>query len=380
MQNILIIGGNFINKGAESMLKSTVAGIRERFPGYQPVLVDLFPTVKDEEKKNYDFPIVNMHVRTLFRISFPFPKLLFKSKPISDDEKQIKSLFKSAAAVFDISGYGLSSHNQPLLWSTAYLLPVRLARKYKVPVWLLPQSFGPFEFNGFKKLLFRVWGISLLNYPEVAFAREPSGLKALEKVRKRPSLLSHDIVLQTSEDIDLKAGEGALVIPNKQLFKIQESPKVLKLYADIIRQFLERGISVKVIRHSRDDLDFLQQLSGKVEHDLLTIDYSDWGLEALVKLIGEAQFVVTGRYHGAIHALKCGKPAVIIGWAEKYQTLARDFGLSQSLIDLRSSDSLSMAQSSVDFVINHAAELSKEINKKVSEVQKNSFWEKIELS
>lgn len=362
------------------MLMSTVAGIREHFPGHQPVLVDLFPSVTGDDKQRYDFPIVNMHVRTLFRISFPFLKLIFKSKPISDNEERIESLFQSAAVIFDISGYGLSSHNQPLLWSTAYLLPIRLARKYNVPVWLLPQSFGPFDFKGLKKLLFEGWGKTLLNYPEVAFARESSGLAALKKVRKRPSLLSHDIVLQTSEDIELKAGQGALVIPNKQLFKIQDPPKVIELYARIIRAFLERGVPVKVIRHSRDDLEFLHQLSGKLKHDLLTIDYTDWGLESLVELIGKARFVVTGRYHGAIHALKCGKPAVIIGWAEKYQTLARDFGLIQSLIDLRSSDSLSMAQSSVDFVIANADDLSKSITNKVYEVQKNSFWDEIELS
>jgi len=51
MKTILIIGGNFINKGAESMLMATVDGIREHFPGYDPVLVDLFPVKTDVEKR-----------------------------------------------------------------------------------------------------------------------------------------------------------------------------------------------------------------------------------------------------------------------------------------------------------------------------------------
>jgi hypothetical protein len=63
---IVITGGNFVNKGAESMLMSTVNAIRTHFPGYEPVLLDLFPTVKPSDKDKFSFRIVNMHVRSLF--------------------------------------------------------------------------------------------------------------------------------------------------------------------------------------------------------------------------------------------------------------------------------------------------------------------------
>ncbi len=380
MPHILITGGNFINKGAESMLMSTVEGIRKYFPGYQPILVDLFPSLGEKEKKRYDFSIYNMHVRSLFRMSFFFLKPFLKPKPISDDERKINSLFASASAVFDISGFGVNSLSQNIIWNMAYLLTIRLSRSKGTKVWLLPQSIGPFDFKGIKKVLFNFWGKPLLNYPELAFIREPSGLKALQQIRKKPSLLSNDIVLQTPEDMKSEEGVGALVIPNQQLFQMLDSKKVIKLYTDLIKQLIDRKISVKVIRHSRDDLEFLKQLSGEIQHDLISIDYTDWGLQDLKKMICDSRFVVTGRYHGAIHALKQGKPVILIGWAEKYESLAFNFGLSHTFIDLRTPESLSLPESVVNFLVSESANISKRIEENVSEAQKSSFWHEIKLN
>lgn len=380
MKTILIIGGNFINKGAESMLMATVDGIRKHFPGYDPVLVDLFPVKTDVEKKNYDFRIVNMHVRTLFRISFPLLKMFFTRKTISDDENTINRLFREADALFDISGYGLSAHNQPLLWSVAYLLPFHLARKSRVPVWLLPQSFGPFNFRGIKKLLFRWWGQDLLNYPTLAFAREPESMEALESVRKSPVLLSSDIVLHREPKTGIQSCREVIVIPNRQLFNFSEPEKVVGLFVELIHCFLEKSMVVRIVRHSRDDEELCRRISVLVSHNSLIIDNSDYSVEALVEIISNAEMVVSARYHGAVHALICHKPLLIIGWAGKYRHLVQLFDLRNHLMDLQHQEIEDIDVNR--FVAGLIAEkeiLTGKITDRLEQIRRDSFWNQIVL-
>ena len=380
MKQIIIIGGNFINKGAESMLMATVDGIRKNFPGYEPVLVDLFPSKTESEKKKYDFRIINMHVRSLFRISFPVFKLLFRPKGISDDEKEVTELFKSAMALFDISGYGLSSHNQAFLWSMAYLLPLRLAKKNHVPAWLLPQSFGPFDFKGLKRFWFSLWGRSLLNYPEVAFVREPEGLEALKAVRHKLSLLSSDIVLQREITAAENEYPEVVVIPNRQLFNFVTPDKVAGLFAEIISSFLEKGLKVRLLRHSRDDEHLCDMISERVSHSALFLDKKEYLAEELINIISKAKMVVSARYHGVVHAFICQKPALIIGWATKYRHLANLFGVERFLLDIHQDqvDDFEIG-SLVDTFVASVASQEDQISDKLKEIRKHKFWDYIKL-
>lgn len=362
------------------MLMATVSGIRKNLPGFEPVLIDLFPVKTASEKTEYDFRIVNMHVRTLLRISFPFLKLVSRPKSISQDEKEIKRLFAEASALFDISGYGLSAHNQPLLWSVAYLLPFRLARKSGVPVWLLPQSFGPFNFKGVKKLLFKIWGQSLLNYPELAFAREPEGLKDLQAVRKKTCLLSPDIVLQTDLNVELQSGDEVIVIPNRQLFNFSEPDKVVRFFSDIIQRFLEKELVVRIVRHSRDDEELCRSISSLISHNSLIVDSSYYSIEALIEQISKARFVISARYHGAVHALICQKPLLIIGWAGKYRHLAQLFGISNQLIDLQHQRIEDIdIPAYVDALVSEKDNLTESISTRIQAIRQNSFWKHINL-
>lgn len=363
------------------MLMTTVDGIHSHFPGYEPILVDLFPSLDQERKANYPFRIINMHVRSLFRIKFPFFKLFFGPKAISDDEEEIKETFNSASAIFDISGYGLSSHNQPLLWTIAYLLPFQMAKERNIPVWLLPQSIGPFHFKGIKKLLFEIWGKSLINYPEIIFAREPKALDELRRVRSKSVVLSPDLVLQSEEFVEAKGipGDEVLVIPNRQLFKVGGEDTILKLYADLINDVLSHGIRVRVIRHSLDDLSFCQKLKGMIEHDLLNIDNEELSLSELNVLINNSRFVISGRYHGAIHTIRACRPVMIIGWADKYRHLADMFRIMPWFIDISREASTHNSKQIVSSLIEKEKEIRSSLYESLRKLNNESVWSMIKL-
>jgi polysaccharide pyruvyl transferase WcaK-like protein len=379
---IVITGGNFVNKGAESMLMSTVEAIRTHFPTYEPVLLDLFPTMRAQDKGKYSFRIVNMHVRSLYRICFPLLKLLFKPKDISNSESEIKATINTASAIFDVSGYGLSSHNQPLLWSMAYLLPIYMAKRKGVPVWLLPQSMGPFQFKGLKKYLFRFLAIPVLQYPEIIFVREPSGLAAVRQFRKKPALLSPDIVLQVPDGLppdSQSRGSGILVIPNQQLFRVVGVESILQVYETLIRQLLDREIPIRVIQHSKDDRTFCELLKGRITHELFAVESRVLSMEDLNLAINASRFIISGRYHGAIHSLKLHKPVVIIGWAEKYRHLAAMFGLDEQLIDLSNGKVPSSIDEVVDNLIADEQIIIDSIEGQLGLIKQDSLWNQIHL-
>ena len=379
---IVITGGNFVNKGAESMLMFTVNAIRINFPAYEPVLLDPFPTVKPSDKGKYPFRIVNMHVRSLYRICFPVIKLLFKPKNISNSESEIKDTIRSASAVFDISGYGLSSHNQPLIFSVAYLLPLYMAKKKGIPVWLLPQSMGPFQFRGFKKYLFRLFAIPILQYPEIIFVREPSGLAEVQRLRIKPTELSPDIVLQVPESNVVEVADvssGVLVIPNQQLFRMVGRAATLQLYESLIHQVLNQDIPVRVIQHSNDDYAFCELLEGRISHKLFVVENKVLLLEELSAKIKLSRFVISGRYHGAIHALKLHRPVIIVGWAEKYRHLASMFGLDELLVDLSGGEVPSGIDEMVQTLLLGEPTFISNIQKQLSLIEQDSVWERIHL-
>lgn len=380
---VVLVGANFVNKGAEAMLWAAVEGLQRHFPTYEVVLLDLFPTLNKEERRGMPLRIVNMHVRSLFRINFPILKLLFKPKPISDSEGDILALFDDASGLMDLSGYGLSAHNQALLWSIAWLLPLRMAKQRKVPAWLLPQSLGPFNFGGLKKLLFRFFALPLLQYPEVVFAREPSGYAAVAPLRSKPTFLSPDMVLLTAAQDGLPdegdAQAEVLVIPNQQLFRLLPAEEVLGLYTAQIKFALEAGYTVRVLRHSADDAYFCLQLARSLAHPALQIDEHLAGLRDLRRAISSCRFVVTGRYHGAVHALKASKPVLIIGWAEKYRHLAHLFGIENYLVDLSGGFLPAQTHTLLPQLIQEEQKLKHQLGQRVREMEADTLWSHIDL-
>ncbi len=349
MRKILITGGNFINKGAQSMLFCLVDSLKKNYPTAEVVMIDIFPTLHEDQKAPYAFGIVNMHIRTLLRMAFPFLKLIVRPKPISNPEKEIWQHFDTADLVLDISGYGVSSHNQSPLWTFATLFPVILAKKRKVPFVFLPQSIGPFDFKGWKKMV--VWPLikKYLKYPKVIFIREPKCREALSKVRTDAGVIdSFDLVLQSSnlnldniykssyevENVDIKKG-AIVVIPNKQLTKLQSEETVVSIFVSMINALINDGREVVIVRHSADDKVLCQKISDEVNNNRLGIVNQDLTPNQIEHIFQQSSMVISARYHGLIHALKQKKPCMVIGWAHKYEHVMKSFSLEAYYSDVR---------------------------------------------
>ncbi|MCW3787146.1 polysaccharide pyruvyl transferase family protein [Plebeiibacterium sediminum] len=387
MHKILITGGNFINKGAQSMLFCLVDSLKTKYPESEIVMIDLFPTLKVEDKDKYNFRIVNMHIRTVLRMAFPVIKLIVKPKPISNPEKEIKSHFATADLILDISGYGVSSHNQSPLWTYATLFPVKLARKKNIPFVFLPQSIGPFDFKGWKKLV--IWPLvkKYLSYPKAIFIREPECRVYTDKIRKEGVIDSFDLVLQSpkinlnhiycEDQQDLKANEvnhkSVIVVPNKQLTKLKTKQEVVVLFSGLINELLQNGEQVAIVRHSNDDKTLCDEIYREVDHSDVQLVNRDLSPYEIQQIFDDSKAVVTARYHGLIHALKLSKPCLVIGWANKYKHVMKSFHMDEYQFDIRNIDESKMKASLMQLVQNEE-EISTLITNKLKEIKATDIF------
>lgn len=342
---ILITGANFENKGAQSMLFITADEIRKR-AGNAEIY---FSTSEKCNLRNYRFKSVYLTTLTQkialskHYISLPFIKntlrdcirfILGRKKNIWQFTR-LRELMPDIDVIIDVSGFALGQK-----WSAGsqedYLNNIRIAKKYNIPMYLMPQSFGGFSYSDDKKYLLPEIK-ELLKYPRVIFAREKAGYTELTKrFRLNNVKLSADLVLQNKSielsniyrkipDLtipELKTSGNTAIIPNMQCFKHGDREKNLALYKSIIDSLISMGRHVYIFRHSAKDFEICQliyDMYGKNKNlHLLTNDFSCIEYD---RFINQFDFIICSRFHGIVHAYRNGIPAIALGWEIKYTEL-----------------------------------------------------------
>lgn len=323
-RQFLITGAQFENKGAQTMLFIAMHEIRKRWPGaviwYLPVdRADLY-TRQLQAKYNLLFLLDGDGLKS-----------------------ELFDVVPNLTAIVDVSGYALSSY-----WESEwYMNTLRIAYNYGIPLYLMPQSFGPFDFTESKDRELR----KLLPAAKVIYVREKEGLL---KLKSRYGLdnvrLSKDLVLQNKEldadniySSDVRGGIADLLpeasvglIPNDRNYEFGERHRIIEMYRRLILYLREQGKNVYIFPFSydfkccQDIYENLQEHSGVYLIDK-TYDCLEYG-----QLLKQFQFVVSSRYHAIVLAYKVGTPAISIGWADKYYELLNLFGQEMYSFDIRS--------------------------------------------
>ena len=68
----------------------------------------------------------------------------------------------------------------------------------------------------------------------------------------------------------------------------------------------------------------------------------DYSAAEIKSVIGHVELLVSSRYHATIAALSQRIPAVVVGWAHKYDELMRDAGLSEYVLQCQTADNDSL--------------------------------------
>jgi len=316
MKHVLVTGGNFLNQGAYLMLVAAGDGVRQRL-GAQPVIPIRFGTQRQKSWIGYDTLLAEE------RFGF-FPRL----GKGGDGSWRDRLPFVTASdidAVLDITGFAFGDQ-----WADAPLM--RRAKNYEmwqargVPVYMLPQAFGPFNQTAQPAEL-------AVRSSRIVHARDRDSYSYLESLLSAGDAsklrLSPDFTLGvpgTEPSRHSNLDDFSVIVPNWNIFKRGTSEQASS-YISCLNEFagaLQRGGTtvVGVCHEGRGDKQILEEVRKNFP-GMEIVDGLDG--QELKWLLGRAKVVVSGRYHALVSALAQGVPSVLHGWSHKYKWLAEDF-------------------------------------------------------
>lgn len=340
--NILISGGNFINKGAEAMMFISVNECIQLFN--TPHFILQLPNGLCEIDTINDMFIIskingkNIEERTKNKYS----KLASLIKA-----------YKNADIMIDVSGLELCS-KLGLYPSLRYLFKIALSKWTGTKVFLMPQSFGPFDYgSGVIQKLMHILIQHYMKYPCVCFARERDGAEKLMAISPEANIVvSSDLVLQNKEiesflkddDItsNIKIKEHSVgFVPNKRMYEQYGKENSLNLFVKSVDAARKNGFNVYILCHATDDITIANEIKSSFSLDdsviIIRRVLSCFQYQQIVK---HFDFVIASRYHSIVHAYKECVPCIAIGWAIKYKELLSLLQQDSYLLNINDNDEI----------------------------------------
>ena len=386
--NIIIVGGELFNKGAQAMTFTVVDQIKRRFPDKNIYLFSAQVDRTDKEESIYNFNILPYDdMGAKIRLLSPLDKL-FNSK-YKRLENRVKEAIKNADFFVDISGYALSSQ---LGWCTSldYLLKIIIAKKYSIPYYIFPQSIGPFDYPlKYKIFLYPLLKL-YLKYPDRIFIREKEGLMWVRKFTKKNVEKSYDIVLQSKEfnltNIynkgvrfkDMKIESNSVgIIPKLNVIERANPDEIYSVYGSLINRLIDAQKTVYILRHSYEDLEVCERIKIFFpDNESVRLIPDDLNAIELENIIKQFDFIIASRYHSIIHSYKNGIPALVIGWATKYFELLENFDQRDYFFDGRDTIDIKKINHGLDKMIrNYNCESEKIINRMIDISNKGNVFD-----
>jgi colanic acid/amylovoran biosynthesis protein len=297
-------------------------------------------------------------------------------KFLSEEQKHTYHAFKSLDGLFVKGGGFLHSYGSLVDPYIMYfqLFDVFLARKYKIPVFILPNSIGPLR-NGLARKIV----ISALRYAKVIYVRESTSLEFL-KTLNIPAIKSPDFgfYLKPSErNFESYLKEKGVPIGEKKCIAItlrpyrfdgnQNADELYHNYLNEIKKFIQSSLSnntsVTLLAHTigpsahEDDRIPLMEIYQDMpaHNDLIFLHDRDLNSEDLEKIYSYYDLVVGTRFHSVIFALNVKTPAIAIAYGgNKAVGIMNDMELNDFVVPIENPDSSKLIDLSTRIFNNNA--------------------------
>lgn len=391
MRNIIIAGGGLVNKGAQAMTLISICELKKKYPDHRILLLtwDASPAAK-ERHAMYDLELLEMPpLKFSGAARSPLKRAMYALR-YRKAFTQVDALYRDTDLFLDISGYALGSSWDAKVCND-YLDCIEHALAYEIPVYLMPQSFGPFDYRDEAGIAIDRRTRRLFPKIRQIFAREQEGYDALVGRYGLTNVqLTRDMVL-ASRITDYSAAlrsapefnlpdipeNSMLLIPNVRVGDSGVNDP-LTLYIAAARAGLEQGLNVYITHHSTQDRELCAAIKAAFGDDdrviFLDHDHSCMEFNELVK---KFRFVAASRFHAIVHALKNGIPCVALGWATKYLELMKLFGQEAYVFDLRQPVDPSNVGQSMEAMAGNWQRESETIRAALPELQKETVFDGI---
>ena len=357
MNNILINGAEFDNKGAQSMLLTLLAMLQKVYPNKNVVIL----TGKSNSNMGLNLGnevafqsnmYVAKYAKTLVSLVWFYYSLIVKRTSFDKQGfRDYVNLLNNSSHVYDISGY---SFGEQFIFASSYiyLMKLKVFNKTRLNVILLPQSFGNFDNSNFlqRNIIKR---LAEKYFPKCTriYAREKSSFGNIERYSPGNLTLKRDIVYEfgnsfnianlvnpinydLSVNFDIKKNSVAL-IPNTKLLKLVSRSLLIEYYNVMIDQLINLNKNIYLVYHSNEDFYMLKELYNQYyDNPKLFFVSEELNVYQLRHLLSKMDFNIASRYHSIIHSYLGFRPCLVIGWATKYNELLETVSQIEFLIDL----------------------------------------------
>jgi polysaccharide pyruvyl transferase WcaK-like protein len=389
-EHIVILGGEVFNKGAQAMTFTVVDRLSRRYPDKE---IHLFSRRYSErsadEERKFRFSIHNWSPEAVLSVLSPKLGSLVGADVLAGECSELRDILRDCHCIVDVSGYALSSQLQ-FSSSFLYVLNIIVAEEYGIPLYILPQSIGPFDYEIPKSLILNPLLQVYLPSPETICARERDGVQSLSRYTRHNVHHEYDIVLQNDKYCleNVFTDDGAVeyeevtepavaIVPNSNVFERSDPATLDSLYESAIERLLAEGRTVYLLVHSSEDTHHCQRLKERYpEDDRVVVIGEQMNAVELEETIRQFDFLIASRYHSIIHAYKHAVPVIAIGWAVKYRELLRDFDQSEYFFDGREAISEADLNRTIETLLAQLEAESTTIQAKMDEVQESGFFDK----
>ena len=398
--NYLITGAQFNNKGAQSLLFTAVNEIRKKDPEskifYIPIDYDSRHCF--DHASDYQFSWVlddesyHDHEKKMGFVGLLYRKHRMKkrTREVLGNNGSVLLLSKvwpEIDVLFDVSGYILSSKFS-IRANNRFLRHIEKASSLGIDVFLMPQSFGPFDYAGNKeKMISRI--ASVLNKANLIYAREEQARQSLvNEIGLKDVRLSTDLVLQ-SEEVDLdriyknkntvnslsvSTKNNVGIVPNTQTFKFGDETVILQMYRRIIDHLCESGKEVYIFKHSNDAAACKKIYEQVKDNSHCHLILEDMDCIAYSRFVSQFDYIIASRYHALVHAYREMVPAMVLGWSVKYVELAKLLDQERFVFDITGTPDTEKIIGGMEYLNDHFKDESAKIKERLGDVQKRSVF------
>lgn len=326
----------------------------------QPIL--RHPSAKFSPHSNLSYGKLLLVIWGLISIFDGFKSFLLLFRPtrfvlyrfLSESEKRTIDEIKSADACF-VKGGGFIHTTDSITdpYKAYYFLyHVLLAQSFGTPVFVMPNSFGPFKGALFQAIVRRA-----LSRCELVTVRESISQDMLAAIGIKSDLYPDLAFGLESETADHALFEGLRrEYPQRPIVGITARPyrfpgsenpaesyrKYLIEFADFARDLFQQGYLPVFIEHvvstgkHESDISAIESITEQLNSNEFAV-FSDPTLTArqLKSIYGECDFVVGTRFHSVIFSLSEGTPALAVGYGgNKGRGIMKDIGLPDNVISI----------------------------------------------
>lgn len=357
---VLIVGGGFVNKGAEAMVKTVQAEIGARIPGASMFVPQ--ETCADDAAARAEgvgvAPNLSKGRKTLRCLALAAAQPPLLGEAIRWRRlKSLESLW-GIDAVLDVSGYAYGDGGPRGFEGSSRMCAMAVyAKALGKPYVCMPQAWGPFSDPDIARI-----SREICRKAALVFVRDNESLDALAslfpqglppQVRTSPDIA---FLFQPADPAwaDRRLGEAglrdegrplALLAPNRRVYErtrgTGDGNEYVQDLIEISRRLLATGYAVAFLPHETalpgsdrvDDRGLCAQLEAAVADDSARALLAPMSAGEMKAVIGRMTCVIGSRFHALVAALSQGVPCMALSWSHKYRELLRPFGLEKYAVE-----------------------------------------------